>query len=141
MKHTPLILGSNDVVLTQYAMEELETIGLLKFDLLGLRNLSLIENIVKTIEYQTKDEIDIHALPEKDEKTYELLRRGQTNGIFQLESTGMKRVLRQLKPAHFEDIIAVNALYRPGPMDFRSEEHTSELQSRGHLVCRLLLEK
>ncbi|HLS36091.1 MAG TPA: DNA polymerase III subunit alpha [Bacillota bacterium] len=118
MKHTPLILGSNDVVLTQYAMEELETIGLLKFDLLGLRNLSLIENIVKTIEYQTKDEIDIHALPEKDEKTYELLRRGQTNGIFQLESTGMKRVLRQLKPAHFEDIIAVNALYRPGPMDF-----------------------
>lgn len=116
--HTPLTEGSGGSVLTQFAMDELEEIGLLKIDLLGLRNLSLIENIVKSIYYHTKIKLNPNKLPEEDKKTYKLLRRGQTNGIFQLESSGMKSVLKRLKPSSFNDIVAVNALYRPGPMEF-----------------------
>jgi len=118
VNYTPLTKGGKETVLTQYAMDDLEDIGLLKIDLLGLRNLSLIENIVKSIEFHTKETIDIHQLPKDDDQTYKLLQRGQTNGIFQLESTGMKGVLRELKPTTFNDIVAVNALYRPGPMEF-----------------------
>lgn len=116
--YTPLIKGARETTLTQYAMDELESIGLLKIDLLGLRNLSLIENIVQSIQISMKKKIDIENLPKNDRKTYKLLQKGQTNGIFQLESPGMKRVLRDLKPTRFNDLVAVNALYRPGPMEF-----------------------
>src|SRR5690606_38752760 len=104
--------------LTQFTMNDLESLGLLKMDFLGLRNLSFLERILKSIQYTTKRKIHLSDIPEYDEKTFALLRRGMTNGIFQLESQGMKNVLTKLKPDSFEDIVAVNALYRPGPMDF-----------------------
>lgn len=115
--HTPLTIGANEMSLTQYPMNDLEAIGLLKIDFLGLRNLTFMENVLKSIYFQRKDSIDIEALTMQDEKTFHLLQSGKTNGIFQLESTGMKQVLKKLKPSIFEDIVAVNALYRPGPMD------------------------
>jgi DNA polymerase-3 subunit alpha len=98
-------------------MEHLEEIGLLKMDFLGLRNLTLLESIVSSIHKKTGRKIDIKTLPLNDEKTFELLARGETTGIFQLESEGMRKVLLRLKPSRFEDIVAVNALYRPGPME------------------------
>lgn len=118
IEHVPLTLGSGETKLTQFAMDDLEAIGLLKIDLLGLRNLSLLERIVATIRKQEKKQIRLFQIPSNDEKTFKLLQRGRTNGIFQLESRGMKRVLQELKPSTFEDIVAVNALYRPGPMDY-----------------------
>lgn len=117
-EHTPLTIGANDTRLTQFAMNDLETIGLLKIDLLGLRNLSLLERIIHSIEYHLKEQVSIQRLPVNDAKTFHLLQHGKTNGIFQLESHGMKQVLQQLKPTNFQDIVAVNALYRPGPMDY-----------------------
>ncbi len=112
----PLQTGSNDVLLTQYPMGTLEEIGLLKMDFLGLRNLSLIESIIRSIHKKQQKKIDLKHIPFDDEKTFKLLQKGQTTGIFQLESEGMRDVLIRLKPTEFEDIVAVNALYRPGPM-------------------------
>jgi len=144
MDYTPLARGARDTVLTQYAMDELEKIGLLKIDLLGLRNLSLLENIVKSIQFHTKENIGLHHFPKDDKKTYQLLQRGLTNGIFQLESAGMKRVLRELKPTSFNDIVAVNALYRPGPMDFIPtyirRKHKDEKVSYPHKDLEAILE-
>ena len=97
-------------------MGTLEEIGLLKMDFLGLRNLSLIEAILKSIHYKENRRINLQAIPINDERTFALLQAGKTTGIFQLESDGMRNVLVQLKPTNFEDIVAVNALYRPGPM-------------------------
>lgn len=116
-EHVPLTKGSHDVFLTQYAMNELEAIGLLKIDILGLRNLTIMERIIHSVNKTLHEPIDVNTLPEHDEKTFALLRAGKTNGIFQLESAGMKRVLVQMKPSNLEDIIALNALYRPGPME------------------------
>ena len=113
----PIQQGHNHVYLTQYSMEHLEEIGLLKMDFLGLRNLSLIESILSSIHRKTGRKVDIKNIPLNDEKTFELLARGETTGIFQLESEGMRKVLSRLKPSRFEDIVAVNALYRPGPME------------------------
>lgn len=116
----PLQQGHGDIYLTQYAMDVLEQLGLLKMDFLGLRTLTFIGNIRKLIHEKTKEVVDLANIPLDDQKTYELLSNGDTNGIFQLESEGMKQVLRKLKPSQFEDIVAVNALYRPGPMEFIS---------------------
>ncbi|RBW71480.1 DNA polymerase III subunit alpha [Bacillus taeanensis] len=116
--HVPVKHGHEGIFLTQYAMEGLEEIGLLKMDFLGLRNLSVLEEIVHHIERETEMRIDLHKLPFNDQKTFELLGAGDTTGVFQLESDGMRQVLKQLKPTHFEDIVAVNALYRPGPMEY-----------------------
>ncbi|MFD2446320.1 DNA polymerase III subunit alpha [Bacillus sp. CGMCC 1.16607] len=113
----PIQNGHGNVFLTQYAMEHLEDIGLLKMDFLGLRNLSLIETILKNIKISTRDKVDIKQIPLDDQATFELLSSGETTGIFQLESEGMRKVLMKLKPSTFEDIVAVNALYRPGPME------------------------
>lgn len=113
----PIQQGHNQVYLTQYSMEHLEEIGLLKMDFLGLRNLTLLESIVSSIHKKTGRKVDIKTIPLNDEKTFELLARGETTGIFQLESEGMRKVLLRLKPSRFEDIVAVNALYRPGPME------------------------
>ena len=117
-KHVPLTEGSNETYLTQFAMNELEAIGLLKMDFLGLRNLSLIERIIKSIYYTNGQTLNLDEIPTNDEKTFQLLQRGRTNGVFQLESNGMKNVLRELSPNEFADIVAVNALYRPGPMEY-----------------------
>ncbi|GGB27579.1 DNA polymerase III subunit alpha [Lentibacillus populi] len=118
MEHVPLTVGANDTRLTQYSMNNLEAIGLLKIDFLGLRNLTLLERIVQTIHYTAKETIELDKLPENDAATFSLLQKGMTNGVFQLESQGMKEVLTRLKPTSFEDIVAVNALYRPGPMEY-----------------------
>lgn len=118
IEHVPLTIGANETSLTQYTMNDLEAIGLLKMDFLGLRNLTLVERIIKSINYSNQKKITLDELPERDERAFELLREGKTNGVFQLESQGMKKVLTELKPTAFEDIVAVNALYRPGPMDF-----------------------
>lgn len=116
----PLQSGHGEILLTQYPMGILEELGLLKMDFLGLRNLSMIESIVSMIEKNENQVINIKNIPFQDEKTFQLLQSGDTTGIFQLESEGMRKVLKELKPTEFEDIVAVNALYRPGPMQFIS---------------------
>ena len=113
----PIQSGQAKVFLTQYSMDHLEEIGLLKMDFLGLRNLTLIDSILQSVYQKTRRKLDIHDIPFDDEKTFQLLSRGETTGVFQLESDGMRNVLKRLKPSRFEDIVAVNALYRPGPME------------------------
>ncbi|KUP06662.1 DNA polymerase III DnaE [Bacillus coahuilensis m2-6] len=113
----PIQTGSNGIYLTQYSMTVLEEIGLLKMDFLGLRNLTILEQLVKTINRYSKEEFKLDQIDQNDSKTFELLSKGDTSGIFQLESEGMRKVLLSLKPSGFEDIVAVNALYRPGPME------------------------
>ncbi|MFL0555873.1 DNA polymerase III subunit alpha [Paenibacillus barengoltzii] len=114
----PLQEGSEHTALTQYSMENLEAIGLLKMDFLGLRTLSIIERCMNWIKEQSGDAPDFRLVPDNDPATYEMLGRGETTGVFQLESTGMRRVLKEMKPSVFEDIISLLALYRPGPMEF-----------------------
>ncbi len=118
VKYAPLEMAQKGVVSTQYPMGPVEELGLLKMDFLGLSNLSIINNALRIIKKVYKDEIDLSKIPLNDVKTYELFQRGDTTGVFQLESAGMKRYLRELKPTVFEDIIAMVALYRPGPMQF-----------------------
>lgn len=103
-------------LVTQYAMTELEHLGFLKMDLLGLKNLTLIDHALAMIKKNHGVTINIDMLPLDDAKTFTLICEGKTSGVFQLESDGLKDVLRKLKPEKFEDIIAVNALYRPGPL-------------------------
>ncbi|WP_160043252.1 DNA polymerase III subunit alpha [Paenibacillus sp. USDA918EY] len=114
----PLQEGSEETALTQYSMENLESIGLLKMDFLGLRTLSIIERCMNWIGEMTGESPDFQRIPDDDQKTYDMLGSGETTGIFQLESAGIRRVLKDLKPSTFEDIISVVALYRPGPMEF-----------------------
>lgn len=116
--YVPLQQGGEGVPLTQYSMEHLEAVGLLKMDFLGLRTLSILERSLAWIKELTGESIDFHAISDSDQLTYEMLGRGDTTGIFQLESSGVRRVLRELKPSGFEDVISVLALYRPGPMEF-----------------------
>ena len=111
----PLSRNGDDVV-TQFPMEILEKIGLLKVDFLGLRYLTILDRAAKLVEQSTGQKLDLDQLPLDDEATYQLLCKGDTHGIFQLESSGMRELLRNLKPDCFEDIIAVLALYRPGPL-------------------------
>lgn len=106
---------TNDLV-TQYAMTELDTLGFLKMDFLGLKNLTLIKRVIQLIKNNYAVTIDPAHLPLDDLPAFDLISRGDTSGVFQLESSGIRDVLRRLKPACFEDIIAVNALYRPGPL-------------------------
>lgn len=113
----PIQGGHENVYLTQYSMDHLEDVGLLKMDFLGLRNLTLIENILTSIYKKTGSKIEMSTIPFHDEATFDILSRAETTGIFQLESEGMRNVLKKLRPNCFEDIVAVNALYRPGPME------------------------
>jgi DNA polymerase-3 subunit alpha len=119
---------SNSIT-TQFAMKFVEKIGLVKFDFLGLKNLTVIDNAVKLIRAGKNPDFDITMLGDDDEATYQLLQSGNTTGVFQLESSGMKDLLHKLKPSCFEDIIAVCALYRPGPLgsgmvdDFIDRKH------------------
>lgn len=113
----PIQEGQQDVFLTQFSMDYLEDLGLLKMDFLGLRNLTIIDNITKLIQREEGYVVDFAEISIQDEKTFALLSNGDTTGVFQLESEGMRSVLKRLKPNSFEDIVAVNALYRPGPME------------------------
>ncbi len=114
---------------TQYSMKYVEKIGLVKFDFLGLKNLTVIDNAVKHVRVGKVPDFDISLLRDDDEESYKLLQSGNTTGVFQLESSGMKELLVKLKPSCFEDIIAVCALYRPGPLgsgmvdDFIERKH------------------
>ncbi len=105
--------GHDQEVVTQFPMGDVEALGLLKIDFLGLRNLDVIDQAVELI-----GDLDMDALPLDDERTYEMLRRGDAIGVFQFESSGMREALRQVKPTEFEDLIALVALYRPGPMQY-----------------------
>ena len=118
VNYIPLEMAQKGVVATQFPMGEVEELGLFKMDFLGLSNLTIINNAMRIIRKAYKKEINLSELPLDDKKTYELFQRGDTTGVFQLESAGMKRYLRGLKPTTFEDIIAMVALYRPGPMQF-----------------------
>ncbi|MCX7990656.1 MAG: DNA polymerase III subunit alpha [Proteobacteria bacterium] len=117
VEYMPLHRGKNeDERLTQFPMKYIEKLGLIKFDILGIKTLTAIKNTVDMVYKNRGIKIDIDALDLKDPKVYELLSQGDTTGVFQLESSGMKEYLRKLKPTVFEEIIAMNALYRPGPL-------------------------
>lgn len=117
-------------VITQYDMYSLEKIGLLKIDVLGLANLTIIKNTIRIIKKVYGKEIDLDDLKYDDAKVYQLLSSGNTTGLFQVESGGMRRYLQELKPTKFEDLVAMLALYRPGPMElipqFINRKHGKE---------------
>ncbi len=127
VKFTPLEMAQKGVIATQYSMGPIEDIGLLKMDFLGLSNLTIIKNALRIIRKVNGVDIDTAHIPLDDKSTFELFQRGDTTGVFQFESAGMKRYLKQLKPTVFDDLIAMNALYRPGPMqwidDFIDRKH------------------
>ena len=112
------IAKDSNLYVTQYDNAVVESAGLLKMDFLGLKTLTLIKDTVKLIKYKHDLELDIDSIPLDDSKTYELFQKGSTVGIFQYESAGMQKYLRDLKPTVFEDLIAMNALYRPGPLEY-----------------------
>ncbi len=109
---------NSQAIVTQYEMHAIEDLGLLKMDLLGLKNLTIIEDTLARIYKVRNESLKIEEIPLNNKGTYELLQKGDSTSVFQLESDGMKRYLRELKPTEFEDIIAMVALYRPGPMQF-----------------------
>jgi DNA polymerase-3 subunit alpha len=120
VEYVPLTRSSDDSITTQFTMVTLEELGLLKMDFLGLRTLTVIQNAVALVNKNTdiSDKFDINKIDYNDDKVYELIGSGKTEGIFQLESSGMKSFMKELKPRSLEDVIAGIALYRPGPMDF-----------------------
>jgi DNA polymerase III subunit alpha len=126
-EHVPLYKGAKGEITTQYAMGAIEKIGLLKMDFLGLRTLTVIANTLKLIKQSRDITFEAEAIPLDDPVTYQLLGDARTFGVFQLESSGMRDLLRQLRPSQIEDIIALVALYRPGPMqlipDFIERKH------------------
>jgi len=113
----PLQRNNDGQVITQYFMEDVESMGLLKMDFLGLKNLTMIDKTIDLVEQSTGEKLDPDALPLDDPGTYGLLARGDLEGIFQLESSGMRQIVRDLKPSSLEDISSILALYRPGPLD------------------------
>ena len=135
VERVPLCAPKDDRV-TQFAMKDIESIGLAKFDFLGLKTLTVIRNALRLIKEGRGDDIDMGALPLDDEKTYQLLMRGDTDGVFQLESAGMKDVLVSMKPDCIEDVIALIALYRPGPMSM-VPEFISRKQGRTKIAYEL----
>ncbi|OGI14786.1 MAG: DNA polymerase III subunit alpha [Candidatus Moranbacteria bacterium RIFCSPHIGHO2_01_FULL_54_31] len=149
-EYTPLqrVSGSREGVVTQYAASTksnaVEKIGLLKMDFLGLKNLTIIQNTLRIVRKTKHTEIDIEKIPLDDELTFKLLQEARTTGVFQLESSGMKRYLKQLKPTVFEDIIAMVALYRPGPMeyipDFISGKHGAKKIKYLHPILEPILQ-
>ena len=125
-------------LVTQFDKDDAEAVGLVKFDFLGLRTLTIIDNAVKQIQKHSGEKLDLLALPLNDAPTYKLLQDAQTTAVFQLESPGMKRLIERLRPDNFEDIIALVALYRPGPLqsgmvdDFIDRKHGRKKMSFPH---------
>ncbi len=144
VKFVPLEMAQKGVIATQYPMGPIEELGLLKMDFLGLSNLTIIKNALRIIKKVYDQDIDINTIPLDDTKTYELLSRGDTTGVFQLESAGMKRYLKELRPSVFEDIISMVALYRPGPMqwieDFIARKHGKKQITYLHPAMKPALE-
>lgn len=144
----PLQRNNDGSVITQYYMEDVEAIGLLKMDFLGLRNLTMIQKAVDHIEARHKDiKIDLDGLPLDDPATYKLLAGGELAGVFQLESSGMRQIVKDLKPSGLEDISSVLALYRPGPLDaglipkFIDRKHGREKIDYAHDILKPILEE
>jgi DNA polymerase III subunit alpha len=141
----PLQRNNDGSVITQYYMEDLESLGLLKMDFLGLKNLTMIQKAADLIHQNRQEYIDIDRLPANDPKTYQLLARGELEGIFQLESSGMRQVVRDLKPSNLEDISSILALYRPGPLDaglipkFINRKHGRENIEYQHQILEPIL--
>jgi DNA polymerase-3 subunit alpha len=117
MNHLPLYRTAKGEITSQYDMKSVEAVGLLKIDVLGLRTLTVIDKAIRMIEMNHGITLDPARIPLDDPRTYELLRDARTVGVFQLESSGMREILRNLQPASFGEIVAVNALYRPGPLE------------------------
>jgi DNA polymerase-3 subunit alpha len=117
VERLPLYRGNNDETLTQFDMTWIEKIGLVKFDFLGLKTLSVIDRTLRLIQKTKGSKLDLNSIPLDDQMTFERLSRGETLGVFQLESSGMRDVLTKFKPTVFEDLIAILALYRPGPLE------------------------
>ena len=130
--HTPIQKKGDSELVTQYTMEDIQKIGLLKMDFLGLRTLTVINNACEIIKRNRGADVDVEGLSFSDEKTFKLLRKGETIGIFQLESSGMRALLKDLKPTNFSDVVAILALYRPGPLgsgmvkDFVERKHGAQ---------------
>jgi DNA polymerase III subunit alpha len=151
VEYTPLqrIIGKESGTVTQYSSSTkysfIEKVGLLKMDFLGLKNLTIIQNTLRIVRKIKNVEINIDNIPLDDKQTFELLQKAHTTGVFQLESSGMKRYLKQLKPNVFEDIIAMVALYRPGPMDwipdFIARKHGEREIQYLHPALKPILEK
>ncbi|MCX5681810.1 MAG: DNA polymerase III subunit alpha, partial [Candidatus Omnitrophica bacterium] len=116
-EHVPLFKTSDDQITTGYDMKGIAKIGLLKMDFLGLKTLTVIDKAVKRVKASKNIDIDIDTIPFDDQKTYELLGQANSFGIFQLESSGMRDLLKRIKPTQIEDIISIIALYRPGPIE------------------------
>jgi DNA polymerase-3 subunit alpha len=129
VEHLPLFKGPNGEVMTQYTMDQVAKLGLIKFDFLGLKTLTVIQGTINLIKETIGQIANLDEIGTEDEKTFELISKGKTTGVFQLESSGMKEILRSLKPNVFEDIVATVALYRPGPLgsnmvnDFIKRKH------------------
>mgnify|MGYP001373648956 CR=1 FL=1 len=146
---TPLIVDQErGTVATQFDMGDVESAGLVKFDFLGLKTLTVIDRSLKRINHERKKEIvDISNIPLDDKETFKLLQRGKTTGVFQLESRGMKEYLRQLEPNNFEDIVSMNALYRPGALgmnmvdSYIDRKHGREEVPDGHDSVKKILSK
>ncbi|MCL4245952.1 MAG: DNA polymerase III subunit alpha, partial [Candidatus Dadabacteria bacterium] len=134
--HIPLYKGANNEIVTQFDMNTVEELGFVKFDFLGLKTLTVIDKALKLIKENYGDDgsLDINKIPLDDQAVYSLLASGKTRGIFQIESSGMKELLTKLQATDFEDIIAVLALYRPGPLDsgmvdeYISRKHGKKIQ-------------
>lgn len=141
----PVEPSKEGLIVTEYTMIEDEHIGLLKMDFLGLRNLTIIHNALKMIEKRTGKWIEINDIPLDDEKTFELLQKGDTDGVFQLESSGMKKLVKDLKPSVFEDLGALVALFRPGPLgsgmvqDFVDRKHGRQKIEYAHPLLEPIL--
>ncbi len=117
VKHLPLYTGNNKETVTQFDMTWVEKIGLVKFDFLGLKTLTVVDLAIRLLEKSRNIVLDINSIPLEDKKTFDMLSRGDTLAVFQLESAGMRDILTKLKPSVFEDLIAILALYRPGPLE------------------------
>ncbi|HET9344311.1 MAG TPA: DNA polymerase III subunit alpha [Candidatus Limnocylindrales bacterium] len=142
----PLQKATNsDALMTQYEMHGIEALGLLKFDFLGLSNLTILRQAVDLVRRERGIEIDLETIPLDDQKTFELLASGETTGIFQLESAGMRRYIRELRPTSVHDLAAMVALYRPGPMEnipaYIRRKHGQEAVSYLHPLLEPYLEK
>ncbi len=146
-RHTSLqwAPGAEEIKITQFPYQTLESIGLLKMDFLGLKNLSVLEKTIALIKITTGQELDLQQIPIDDEKTFKMFAKGETTGVFQFESAGMRRYLKELQPTEFEDLVAMNALYRPGPMeyipDYIKGKHNPQKVKYAHDVLKPVLEK
>lgn len=116
VEFVPLYQSAKEEITTQFPMQDIEAIGLLKMDILGLRNLTVLQDTIELVQRATGEKIDLKDISLRDEKTFQLFQAGNTDGVFQFESSGMKDLLRRYKPENFRDLIALNALYRPGPL-------------------------